>query len=304
MTRDAVSRHGREEGGHQALRPSFQPVRGRRRCGKPSSRRDDPARPVDALWPLEAGRRGACARHQRNQSPAAGRLRRGAGGNWAALRRLAGSAVPLPFASVRNRRSLLFVDNLVSALLLLIELPQERFTPGTYMIADAEPVGLAEILSTLRHGLGMPARLFAVPTPVLRSLLKLARRDRMAKTLLGRPRGRQHAFQADLRLAAADRDSGRHSPVGARRRRLDRERPRETCGQAPVRHLSRGGCAHHPRAGHCGRRGSHPPFLARARALYPADGSAVVNVRSAATNSAPWPRVHRWPARTKSARAG
>ncbi len=105
-------------------------------------------------------------------------------GNWAALRRLAGLAVPLPFASVRNRRSLLFVDNLVSALLLLIELPEERFVPGTYMIADAEPVGLAEILSTLRHGFGVPPRLFAVPTPVLRSLLTLARRDRMAKTLL------------------------------------------------------------------------------------------------------------------------
>jgi nucleoside-diphosphate-sugar epimerase len=76
----------------------------------------------------------------------------GVKGNLAALARLAALPLPLPFASFHNLRSLLSRDNLVSAMRFVLENPASR--GETFVVADPEPVSLAEMIASLRRGLG------------------------------------------------------------------------------------------------------------------------------------------------------
>ena len=90
-------------------------------------------------------------------------------GNLAALARLAALPVPLPFAGFANRRSLLGVDNLVGAILFALATPA---THGeTYVVADPQPITLAEIVAALRPA--GPPRLFALPQGLVATAARL-----------------------------------------------------------------------------------------------------------------------------------
>lgn len=106
-------------------------------------------------------------------------------GNWRALQRLAATGAPLPFASVRNRRSLIGVDELVRALALLCTRDWPPQKSGNYCLAASEPVSLAAMVSELRAGMGLPPRLFPCPPSLLRALARLANRQEAAASLLG-----------------------------------------------------------------------------------------------------------------------
>lgn len=109
----------------------------------------------------------------------------GAKGNWGALQRLAAGGFPLPFASVRNRRSMLDVDYLANAIVALGTGEWSSDLSGNYAIANRDAVSLSQMLSALRQGMGMPARLFPVPPALLAAPLRLSGRSRMADGLLG-----------------------------------------------------------------------------------------------------------------------
>jgi nucleoside-diphosphate-sugar epimerase len=89
----------------------------------------------------------------------------GARGNMARLIRLAQMPVPLPLGAVRNLRSLLAIQNLVDAIILLLEhnMPEN----GTFLIADEEPISLPAIITALRRGLGHRPNLLSFPPTVL-----------------------------------------------------------------------------------------------------------------------------------------
>jgi nucleoside-diphosphate-sugar epimerase len=72
---------------------------------------------------------------------------------------------PLPLASVRNRRSLVFVGNLADAILRCVEGSVVR---KTYAASDGAPVSTPELCRALGRALGRPARLFAFPPALLR----------------------------------------------------------------------------------------------------------------------------------------
>jgi len=75
------------------------------------------------------------------------------------------SGLPLPFASVRNRRSLIYVGNLVDAIARLAEHPAAR---GPFLVGDAESVSTPELVSRIARVLGKPARLLPAPLALLR----------------------------------------------------------------------------------------------------------------------------------------
>jgi UDP-glucose 4-epimerase len=85
--------------------------------------------------------------------------------NFRALLRLCRSGLPLPFAGVENRRSLIAVANLADAILRCLEGP---VASGVYHVRDGD-FSTAELVATLRHARGMAPRLFAVPRPWLRA---------------------------------------------------------------------------------------------------------------------------------------
>jgi nucleoside-diphosphate-sugar epimerase len=90
----------------------------------------------------------------------------GARGNFARLVGLIARGVPLPLGAVRNRRSLVFVDNLVDAIASALKHPAAA--GETFMVSDGEDVSTPELVRRIARALGKPARLVPVPGALLR----------------------------------------------------------------------------------------------------------------------------------------
>ena len=94
----------------------------------------------------------------------------GVKGNLASLMRLARSPWPLPFGALAGRRSLLARENLIAAIHFVLGSPA---TAGeTYVVADPEPLTLAEIVRALRAGERRRPGLIPVPAILLAAPLK------------------------------------------------------------------------------------------------------------------------------------
>jgi nucleoside-diphosphate-sugar epimerase len=89
-------------------------------------------------------------------------------GNMRRLLTLMATGLPLPFASIRNRRSFMFVDNLVDALLKVLR--HAGAVRSTYVVSDGSDFSTPELVSALAIATGRRARLLAVPISVLQSL--------------------------------------------------------------------------------------------------------------------------------------
>ncbi len=90
---------------------------------------------------------------------------RGAGGNLAKLSRLASTGLPLPFAGLTAKRSILGVETLADAVAFLLR--QQPGALDTALIAENEPMSVAEMLGEMRKSMGRPARLFKLPERAL-----------------------------------------------------------------------------------------------------------------------------------------
>ncbi|HKG74300.1 MAG TPA: NAD-dependent epimerase/dehydratase family protein [Aestuariivirgaceae bacterium] len=99
---------------------------------------------------------------------------KGMQGNFAALVRLARSPYPLPFGSLKARRSLLSVDNLVDAVAAAVTAPSPLRRP--FIVADREALTVAQMICAMRRGLGRSANLVPVPAPLLKLALHAAGR--------------------------------------------------------------------------------------------------------------------------------
>lgn len=105
----------------------------------------------------------------------------GVGGNLRSLAKLAGLPVPLPFGAVRNRRTLLSLDNLCCA----IEAVLDRPVPGTYVLGDSTPLSTGDIVAALRCGMGRGPGLLPIPPSWMRGAASLAGFGGHAQRLLG-----------------------------------------------------------------------------------------------------------------------
>jgi UDP-glucose 4-epimerase len=95
---------------------------------------------------------------------------KGVKGNIASLATLAKTPMPLPFAGFDNRRSLLALDNFVTAISLA--LTSEAARNETFLVADAQPISLADLVAAMREGLHRPAHLVKVPLGGVKRLMK------------------------------------------------------------------------------------------------------------------------------------
>jgi nucleoside-diphosphate-sugar epimerase len=99
----------------------------------------------------------------------------GAKGNFERLVRLVGRGIPLPLASVRNRRSLLFLGNLVDAIVRTLDHPAAA--GRTYNVTDLRDVSTPELISGIAAALGRRPRLWPCPVGLLRAAAALAGRS-------------------------------------------------------------------------------------------------------------------------------
>jgi nucleoside-diphosphate-sugar epimerase len=90
----------------------------------------------------------------------------GVKGNLLALTRAIDRGVPLPIASIENRRSLVGLDNLVSAIVLAATHPAAA--GRTFLVSDGEDLSTPQLVRIIAAGLGRPARLLPCPIALLR----------------------------------------------------------------------------------------------------------------------------------------
>lgn len=85
--------------------------------------------------------------------------------NFLKLMDLVARGVPLPLGAVHNRRSLVYVDNLVDALCTAAVHPAAA--GQTFMVSDGEDVSTADLVRALACALGVRPRLLSVPPALL-----------------------------------------------------------------------------------------------------------------------------------------
>jgi len=107
----------------------------------------------------------------------------GVKGNFLTLLEAIAAGRRLPLAGIGNRRSLLNVDNAVSAIVAALTVP--ALAGQTLPIADNETVSTSELAQRIGNALGVPARLFYLPAALLRAGAALVGRRAAAARLLG-----------------------------------------------------------------------------------------------------------------------
>ncbi len=107
----------------------------------------------------------------------------GVKGNLARIQRLADTALPLPFASLRAPRSFLAIDNLIGA--ILFALAQRETGARTFVVADPVASNIAEVISGLREGLGRRANLVPCPPGLLGPAARVAGHGESWATMAG-----------------------------------------------------------------------------------------------------------------------
>lgn len=104
--------------------------------------------------------------------------------NFAAMMRAVQRGLPLPLAcATHNRRSLIALDNLVDLLITCMDHPAAA--NQTFLASDGEDLSTADLLRRLGQAMGRPARLWPVPTSLLRLVATMLGKGSVAQRLLG-----------------------------------------------------------------------------------------------------------------------
>lgn len=103
-------------------------------------------------------------------------------GNFIQMLNVLGKGIPLPLASIRNQRSLVYLGNLADALALCAIHPAAA--GQTYLVSDGEDISTPDLLRSLATAAGLRARLFPCPVFLLKIMAKLAGKGAQAERLL------------------------------------------------------------------------------------------------------------------------
>ncbi|RMD64643.1 MAG: NAD-dependent dehydratase, partial [Alphaproteobacteria bacterium] len=107
----------------------------------------------------------------------------GAAANFALLVRAVRAGWPLPLASIRNRRSFLYVGNLASAVAVCLDHPAAA--GGVFEPSDGEPISTPDFVRAIAAAVGRPARLLPCPPALLRLGARVLGRAATAERLVG-----------------------------------------------------------------------------------------------------------------------
>ncbi|MGS2722700.1 UDP-glucose 4-epimerase family protein [Porticoccus sp. GXU_MW_L64] len=90
----------------------------------------------------------------------------GVGANFLALLRLSHKRVPLPFGCINNKRSMVFVDNLVDLVVTCIDHP--KAANQTLLVSDDEDISIKAVIRRLAKAFNRSAWIIPVPVFILK----------------------------------------------------------------------------------------------------------------------------------------
>jgi nucleoside-diphosphate-sugar epimerase len=103
-------------------------------------------------------------------------------GNFLRLLSIVARGLPLPFASVCNQRSLIYVGNLTDAIVTCIDSP--KAAGQTYLVSDKEVVSTPELIRRITDVLGKHSGCFPFPPALIRLAAKSAGKTEMIVKIL------------------------------------------------------------------------------------------------------------------------
>lgn len=107
----------------------------------------------------------------------------GVKGNFARLIKLVKNGIPLPFSLVRNKRSLIGIDNLIDVIIKCIDHPDAKF--NTFLVSDGEDMSTPDLIRYISLAMGRSARLFPMPIYILKFIGRVLRKQYEIDRLLG-----------------------------------------------------------------------------------------------------------------------
>jgi nucleoside-diphosphate-sugar epimerase len=108
---------------------------------------------------------------------------RGVRANFIRLLHLVHRRIPLPFASVSNRRSLIYVKNLADSILTGGTHP--RATGQTFLVSDGEDISTPELIRRIAEAMELPSRMFRCPPNLLKAMASIVGKSAEVGRLLG-----------------------------------------------------------------------------------------------------------------------
>ena len=120
----------------------------------------------------------------------------GVKGNFLRLLAAIDRGIPLPLAGAHNLRSLVYVGNLVDALIVCASHPAAA--GQTYLVRDGEDVSTAILVEKLSRALGRDSRLFGLPPGLLRAAATLLGRAEQMDRLFGSLRVNDQKIRGEL----------------------------------------------------------------------------------------------------------
>ncbi|MCB5207096.1 UDP-glucose 4-epimerase family protein [Methylovorus mays] len=109
----------------------------------------------------------------------------GVKGNFASMLRWVRHGVPLPLGAIKNRRSLLALDNLVDFIALCVDRERSpRAANETFLVSDQDDVSTSELLRRVAQAYEVSPRLVSVPTDLLKISARVLGKSDISERLL------------------------------------------------------------------------------------------------------------------------
>jgi nucleoside-diphosphate-sugar epimerase len=105
----------------------------------------------------------------------------GVGANFLSMLKWVKRGIPLPLGSIRNKRSFVFIDNLVSLIICCIQNPQA--SNQVFLASDGQDLSTTDLLTTSAAVFGVTSRLLPCPPGLLMFMAKLAGKKSAAERL-------------------------------------------------------------------------------------------------------------------------
>ena len=110
---------------------------------------------------------------------------KGVKGNFLTLINFTKINLPVPFSGIENKRSLVFIKNLVSLIMLVVDHP--KADGEVFLVSDDEDVSTSKLIEILYSKSGKKAKMFNIPRSVFKIILNLIGKkslyDRLFKNL-------------------------------------------------------------------------------------------------------------------------
>jgi nucleoside-diphosphate-sugar epimerase len=107
---------------------------------------------------------------------------KGAPGNFALLEKFIDMGIPLPFASIKNQRSLIYLSNLTDFIAVCIE--HQKVAGKLFVIDDNISLSTSDIVKVIAGLSGKRARVFKFPLNILFQLFRVLGKEKMQESLM------------------------------------------------------------------------------------------------------------------------